>query len=71
MEHYCQHILGSGGGVSSHVDDPRKCGRLAHFSEPSCWGDLPDTWYCADCWEEVIRFNRVQHERHGVPLMRP
>ena len=61
----------SPGMVSSHItDDPQICGKPARFSLKGFREDYEDTWYCADCWDYYVRWNRMQHEKYGVPLVK-
>jgi len=74
-EHYCCRDITVKGMVSYHgwkELPPQACGKIAHFCVPSNFPyDGKYNWYCAECWDFVIEWNRFQHENWGTPLIQP
>jgi hypothetical protein len=65
-EHYCCRDITALGMVSypGWQEDPAlglpptACGKVAHFFVKSGFPDLSGCWYCAECWDFFVEWNR-------------
>jgi hypothetical protein len=65
-EHYCCRDITAPGMVSYPGWDefvptglpPQACGKIAHFRKKSGFPDMPDCWYCADCWDYLVEWDK-------------